>query len=913
LRRSRGRPLVNISEPGSEAADDREKQREAGIFYTPRTEIDLMCRLALSDYLRNHLGDEHRATVYKLTFGLDADEKEEAEAEIASLDLWPRIDELLTDVTVVDPACGSGSFLVGMMGVLTDLRRRADRYSDDNPTDYELKRDIIRTSLYGVDVMPWAVEIAELRLWLQLMVHTELDEAELRAVRPLLPNLTFKIRQGDSLVQEIGGVNLAHLKADTDIPSQVSAELRRLRSQKLSFFDAHHPTTEDDEQRLHNQERNLFLRIYGAKTRALEGRTEQISAQLNETRETLDGGREHVRSAQERQRLEAEHEEVENQLRRLTEARVALGEAEQTPFVWDLAFVETFEGDRKGFDIVVGNPPYVRQEKIADPQAQVPYDEQSVDDRKEYKAKLNRSVYAAYPKYFGPDPDKPRVKLSGRSDLYIHFYFHALSLLNPDGAFCFVTSNSWLDVGYGAELQEFLARQVPVHMVIDNQVKRSFTTSDVNTIIALFGAPQKDTDAAVEQTARFVMAQVPFEEMLHPVVMMEIDEATERTKKHEFRVFPIGQGELLEGGMKAAEEEAEARERRKRKRAGPLIKLGKYEGDKWGGKYLRAPEIYWEILEKAGDKLVSLGEIAEVRRGYTSGANDFFYVTISHVADGVATICCDDGTQHTIEEHYVKEPVLVKAKEIVRPKLRPEDFAYRLVDIPELRGSRQSPHAAEYVAWSEAPGRRFHRRATLRNREPWYDIGRQAPAHLLYPVAHKRRCVAAINACGVQTDQNMLGVTLRRAEDILAVAGCLLSTYSILLREILGRLNFGQGLLKTTVYELATFPVLTVESIADKTAASRLCEATERVGENEILMLYDDVRREDRRALDNAFLYAVGFADPQERGDLVHQMQDAACRMVWWRLAKPGNARESRMTYDEWLASGEPFAPAAKE
>ena len=111
---------------------------------------------------------------------------------------------------MVDPACGSGSFL-GMMNILADLRLRADEFIGKNPTHYGLNRDIIRTSLYGVDVMEWACRVAELRLWLQLMIHANPRPGELQGPKPLLPNLSFKIRLGDSLVQEQGGVNLAHL------------------------------------------------------------------------------------------------------------------------------------------------------------------------------------------------------------------------------------------------------------------------------------------------------------------------------------------------------------------------------------------------------------------------------------------------------------------------------------------------------------------------------------------------------------------------------------------------------------------------------------------------------------------------------------------------------------------------------
>lgn len=78
-------------------------------------------------------------------------------------------------------------------------------------------------------------------------------------------------------------------------------------------------------------------------------------------------------------------------------------------------------------------------------------------------------------------------------------------------------------------------------------------------------------------------------------------------------------------------------------------------------------------------------------------------------------------------------------------------------------------------------------------------------------------------------------------------------------------------------------------------------------------MIHDEVSRADRFALDDVFLEAVGFDDPVEWADLVRERHGAACRMIWARMAKSGNARESRMTYDEWLATGKPFGAGVED
>ena len=169
--------LVNIR---SEGIEEEDRRGTAGIFYTPRIEIDLMCRLALVDYLANHLGEEHKATLYEAVFAYELDEKQDADAKLkghessTKKNLWTKVDSLLRNVTVLDPACGSGSFLVGMLEVLDDFQERANSQLGIQEDQYNRRKRIIGQSLYGVDVMDFAVHIAELRLWLQLMIETEM-------------------------------------------------------------------------------------------------------------------------------------------------------------------------------------------------------------------------------------------------------------------------------------------------------------------------------------------------------------------------------------------------------------------------------------------------------------------------------------------------------------------------------------------------------------------------------------------------------------------------------------------------------------------------------------------------------------------------------------------------------------------
>lgn len=400
--------LVNVSEEADERGD-------AGIFYTPRTEIDMMCRIALVDYLTNHLGAEHKQLLYEAVFAYAPGEKDAIDLELSRANLWGRLDPLLQNITVLDPACGSGSFLVGMLQVLDDLIERAqgsagvapaiDGGQDARPrttnggqdarpplTAYERRKRIIGQSLYGVDVMRWAVQVAELRLWLQLVVDTELQPAELK-LRPLLPNLTFKIRHGDSLVQELGGVNMAHRKGTDMISPALKRRLSRLKSEKLNFYNNETTSKFASKEEIEREERALFRDILETRAHEFSNRLKELRTRALGKATDLLGHTVAISSDSARRKAEAETAALQAELDQTKTALDAFRREKTLPFVWDIAFVEIFDGNRAGFDIVIGNPPYVRQENISNPL--LPREAVTTENKKEYKDKLISSVYRA--------------------------------------------------------------------------------------------------------------------------------------------------------------------------------------------------------------------------------------------------------------------------------------------------------------------------------------------------------------------------------------------------------------------------------------------------------------------------------------------------------------------------------------
>ena len=835
--------LVNVS-------DEADERGDAGIFYTPRTEIDLMCRLALVDNLTNHLGKDHKNLLYEVLFAFSPDDKTEADGKLATAQLWESLDTTLKELAVVDPACGSGSFLVGLLHILNDLRDRVNQGIGREESSFDRKKAIIGQNLYGVDVMEWACHVAELRLWLALVIDAEFSSAELHLRNePLLPHFSFNIRCGDSLVQEIGGMNLATFRdAFSGVPRALKARITRLKNEKLKFFNNDTTCRYRSEEELQHEELQLFRALIDDRTENIEEQIEGLQQQIDGPRERqmrLDGTVEErtdrqleLQAMEWRKQIEALTEDLD----RLKEARNALRSARDVPFVWDIAFVEIFTGEKEGFDIVIGNPPYVRQESIADPN--IPRERITTENKKAYKAKLARSVYQAFPGFFNykraNDIDNPSGavshKLDAKSDLYIYFYFHGLSLLNPEGAFCFITSNSWLDVGYGKDLQEFTLKHCHIKQIIDNQARRSFASADVNTVICLFSTPDEKRESGLDQMARFVMFTIPFEGVLDAIIFEEVNEANERRTTPEHRIFPISQKDLLKAGSDDAAPRA------------------KYTGDKWGGKYLRAPDIYWTILEKGQDKLARLGDVAEVRFGIKTGANEFFYLDVERVREW------------SIEEEFLK-PVIKSPRECKSILINPNQLKFKLFMCGADKADLVGTAALEYIEWGESEG--FDQRPSCRSRARWYDLGkRQIPClSLNYLISSTARTLYAPGGC--YASDNFQEV---HTDSCLTLPLCVSLNSSLfqLMVNMAGRSNFGGGLLKIQTYEVSELLCLDPRTIGFEDEVMFTSSSWEMLEPSD-----------DRRALDAIIFDALSLTQGERDG-----VYEAVIHLVEARLQK---------------------------
>ena len=201
-------------------------RHESGSYYTPRPVVSFMCREALKGYLEGATGLDAE-TIARFVDERNASGIPLAEARAAG--------EALDEVTVVDPACGSGAYLLGMMQELVELHTTLYNAGVDSKSIYELKLHIIERNLHGVDLDGFAVNIAMLRLWLSLAIDYEGERPE------PLPNLDFKIVRGDSLLgpdPSALSFNRVHIE---------KSGLERLKGEYLRSFDGFEKTRLRDE------------------------------------------------------------------------------------------------------------------------------------------------------------------------------------------------------------------------------------------------------------------------------------------------------------------------------------------------------------------------------------------------------------------------------------------------------------------------------------------------------------------------------------------------------------------------------------------------------------------------------------------------------------------------------------------
>ncbi|HEU5153104.1 MAG TPA: N-6 DNA methylase, partial [Gemmatimonadales bacterium] len=385
-----GRVFEGVMEP--------EARHGSGTFYTPVHLVSQLVDATLEAYLASRLDCP----------------LETAAERLGTPD--PTVRRLVAEVTVLDPAVGSGAFLLGMLERLADL-------NESNESGARIRRTVLARNLFGVDLNPMAVRLTELRLWLAVIAHDPAQEPE--AVEPL-PNLDGLIRQGDSLLDPARMVTTLPLMPRA--AAQTIAELRR------RFVVAVGENKQDLARRLRQTELAAMLEC-------LDGAIVRVEAEaaecLGDARTPDLFGRRRGLDREMRQRLHA----ARHQLQRLRRLRRRVTEEGQVPwFQFECHFADVVS--RGGFDIVVGNPPWVRAEDLP------PAQRGSLAERYRWWHS-GGSGFAHQP------------------DLAIAFLERGLELLGEGGVLGFLLPAKLATAAYGAAARRGLAAQTTIYRLTD--------------------------------------------------------------------------------------------------------------------------------------------------------------------------------------------------------------------------------------------------------------------------------------------------------------------------------------------------------------------------------------------------------------------------------------------------------------
>lgn len=419
-----------------------EDNKDKGAFYTPKEIVQYMCRQSVIQYLKTHEPSEQYAEAIEQLINEGV-----VSPILQSKSIAARFIQLLKEVKVCDPAIGSGAFPMGILYVLYHaihhLHSHAEPHGNFDST--QTKRDIIQNNIFGVDIEQGAVDIARLRFWLALVVDADKPQP--------LPNLDYKITCGNSLLSRypidapIENVFVEYNKDKKDNEKMTLAKYKELVSDYTNT--SNHQTKElfrktiEDikcafKTELSKQFKERLAKLRG-KVIMLEGptlfgeRTKVEKAELKKLKEKLNI-------------LEKEQEDIQTNKLYLD------------AFEWRFEFPQLLDENGKfiGFDIVIGNPPYIKE----------------ATDKNAFNGLRNSDYY------------------QGKMDLWYIFACKGIDLLKSNACLCYIATNNWVTNDGASILRNKIISDAKIIQLIDFFDAMIFDSASIQTMIMLF---QKDS------------------------------------------------------------------------------------------------------------------------------------------------------------------------------------------------------------------------------------------------------------------------------------------------------------------------------------------------------------------------------------------------------------------------------------
>ncbi len=468
-------------------------RKQTGSFYTPRPIVEYMVDESLKAHLTDALikagtSSENAQTGLGILFEYTEREHPFSKQEVTILL------DAIHSCKILDPACGSGAFPMGVLQKLVYIVHKLDpensrwkqiqidaasgipdssareaaiaaieRDFADNEDDYGRKLYIIESCLYGVDIQPIAIQLSKLRFFVSLICdqRTNRNKKENHGIRPL-PNLETKFVAANTLLK---------LESDRQLDLDLFANpaIKRLEAELQRIRHDHFAAT--------TRQRKLTLQK-----------------------------RDH---------------ELRNELaRHLAQTTFADQEASLRLATWDpydpqqsADFFEPLwmfdQSLAEGFHIIIGNPPYISVERFAGTEIQTKW----------------QRAFATY---------------AARGDIYCFFYERGAKLLRTGGTLCYITSNKWMRAGYGEKLRDFLSSQVNVKSILDFGMAQNFGAATTYTCVTrLTSEPSNDstmscyaTDdrAAMDDPANYFLQNAVLQKNLDSSAWVVITKERQRIK-----------------------------------------------------------------------------------------------------------------------------------------------------------------------------------------------------------------------------------------------------------------------------------------------------------------------------------------------------------------------------------------------
>ena len=359
-----------------------EDNKDKGAFYTPKEIVQYMCRESLIAYLQTDQNEEYKESIRQFVTTHNA--------EILG-GIKEDIDKKLQDVKICDPAIGSGAFPMGLLKELYLCRSAIESIHEDNAS--EIKKHIIQHNIYGVDIEKGAVDIARLRFWLSLIVDEKTPHA--------LPNLDFKIMQGNSLLEQYKGVDLSTVTekkrvGEVDMFDNMVDALRLdLRNLLAQYYDC----TD------HKEKKALRKKI-----------TDNVKQQLLEQGITINFG------------------------------DLDLAGNDQF-FLWHTWFYDVFS--QGGFDIVIGNPPYVFTRDV------------------DFSNNFKRDIESKYFSLLEDKKKKTKANQSGKINLFATFIIEGVLLNKKGGLLNYILPNNILRTTTYDRIRKFILDYTKINQIVD--------------------------------------------------------------------------------------------------------------------------------------------------------------------------------------------------------------------------------------------------------------------------------------------------------------------------------------------------------------------------------------------------------------------------------------------------------------